>query len=80
MCIRDSVQFEGTHAPTPAEIEFESVDPEFPSCYIEQRMVPKSNVNPVNNTRKTVLTEEEKRHLLMEVEKQQTEFGVNSEK
>ena len=78
--IKAHVQFEGTHAPTPAEIEFESVDPEFPSCYIEQRMVPKSNVNPVDNTRKTVLTEEEKRHLLMEVEKQQTEFGVNSEK
>ena len=78
--IKAHVQFEGTHAPTPAEIEFESVDPEFPSCYIEQRMVPKSNVNPVNNTRKTVLTEEEKRHLLMDVEKQQTEFGVNSEK
>ena len=78
--IKAHVQFEGTHSPTPAEIEFESVDPEFPSCYIEQRMVPKSNVNPVNNTRKTVLTEEEKRHLLMEVEKQQTEFGVNSEK
>ena len=78
--IKAHVQFEGTHAPTPAEIEFESVDPEFPSCYKEQRMVPKSNVNPVNNTRKTVLTEEEKRHLLMEVEKQQTEFGVNSEK
>ena len=78
--IKAHVQFEGTHAPTPAEIEFESVDPEFSSCYIEQRMVPKSNVNPVNNTRKTVLTEEEKRHLLMEVEKQQTEFGVNSEK
>ena len=78
--IKAHVQFEGTHAPTPAEIEFESVDPEFPSCYIEQRMVPKSNVNPVNKTRKTVLTEEEKRHLLMEVEKQQTEFGVNSEK
>ena len=78
--IKAHVQFEGTQAPTPAEIEFESVDPEFPSCYIEQRMVPKSNMNPVNNTRKTVLTEEEKRHLLMEVEKQQTEFGVNSEK
>ena len=78
--IKAHVQFEGTHAPTPAEIEFESVDPALPLCYIEQRMVPKSNVNPVNNTRKTVLTEEEKRHLLMEVEKQQTEFGVNSEK
>ena len=78
--IKAHVQFEGTHAPTPAEIEFESVDPELPSCYIEQRMVPKSNMNPVNNTRKTVLTEEEKRHLLKEVEKQQTEFGVNSEK
>ena len=78
--VKARVQFEGTHAPTPAEIEFESVDPKLPSCYIEQRMVPKSSVNPVNNTRKTVLTEEEKRHLLMEVEKQQTEFGVNSEK
>lgn len=78
--VKARVQFEGTHALTPAEIEFESVDPKLPSCYIEQRMVPKSSVNPVNNTRKTVLTEEEKRHLLMEVEKQQTEFGVNSEK
>jgi len=37
-------------------------------------------MDTLNNTRKTVLTEEEKRHLLMEVEKQQTEFGVNSEK
>ena len=78
--IKAHVQFEGTHAPTPAEIEFESVDPGGPPSNIKQRMVPKSNVNPVNNTRKTVLTEEEKRHLLMEVEKQQTEFGVNSEK
>ena len=78
--IKAHVQFEGTHAPTPAEIEFESVDHEFPTINKKKQIVPKSNVNPVNNTRKTVLTEEEKRHLLMEVEKQQTEFGVNSEK
>lgn len=78
--IKAHVQFEGTHAPTPAEIEFESVDLGGRRSIKKQRMVPKSNMNPVNNTRKTVLTEEEKRHLLMEVEKQQTEFGVNSEK
>lgn len=78
--IKARVQFEGTHAPAPAEIEFESVAPELPSCYIEQRITPEKNTEPVNSIRKTVLTEEEKQQLLMEVEKQQTEFGVNSEK
>ncbi|WP_455585581.1 glycoside hydrolase family 2 protein [Bacteroides sp.] len=76
--VKARVQFEGTHAPAPAEIEFESVASEFPVCFIEQRTVSKKASDLKNGSSGTMLTEEEKRKLLMEVERQQTEFGVGS--
>lgn len=74
--VKAHVQFEGTHAPAPAEIEFESVPSGFTACFIQQRVAPKKPASPVNSSKSTVLTEEEKQKLLLEVEKQQTEFGV----
>lgn len=74
------VQFEGTHAPTSAEIEFESIPCQLPFCHIEQqqdtvlkRVVSDREQDSVNSRR---FSEEEKKQMLDEVEKQQTEFGI----
>ncbi len=76
--VKAHVQFEGTHAPVATEIEFESVPALLPFCFIEQH----ANRSKINNTVKSspqeVLTEEERLQLLLEVERQQTEFGVKS--
>ena len=74
------VQFEGTHAPASAEIEFESIPCQLPFCHIEQqqdsvlkRVVSDREQDSVNSRR---FSEEEKKQMLDEVEKQQTEFGI----
>lgn len=74
------VQFEGTHAPASAEIEFESISCQLPFCHIEQqqdtvlkRVVSDREQDSVNSRR---FSEEEKKQMLDEVEKQQTEFGI----
>jgi beta-galactosidase len=74
------VQFEGTHAPASAEIEFESIPCQLPFCHIEQqqdtvlkRVVSDREQDLVNSRR---FSEEEKKQMLDEVEKQQTEFGI----
>lgn len=69
------VQHEGTHAPTAAEIEFESVPSSLPMCYTEQAApVRKSTAETRRNA--SQLTEDEKRSLLEEVDRQQQEFGI----
>lgn len=75
--VKASVQFPGTHAPTEAELEFSSVPAQFPACYLP------SELNSTNHTATSVttsgaqgMTEAEKRRLLDEVERQQTEFGT----
>ena len=70
------VQFEGTHAPSEAEIEFESIPAEFPFCFVEEQSVVNNKNRNTQGSNATQLTEEEKQKLLEEVEQQQTDFGI----
>ncbi|NDV82018.1 glycoside hydrolase family 2 protein [Bacteroides sp. 51] len=76
--VKARVQFEGTLAPTPAEIEFESIPADLPFCFVEQdrKATPTVATQSNESSNKTVLTEEEKDKMLIEVERQQTEFGA----
>lgn len=77
--VKARVLFEGTLAPTPAEIEFESIAADLPFCFLEQEQIIKGgNTLKEGNKSGTVLSEEEKIKLLNEVEKQQTEFGIGN--
>lgn len=73
--VKAHVQFEGTHAPTAAEIEFESISAEFPFNFIEQQTGIKTGSVINNKSKNAQFTDEQKKKLLDEVEKQQTEFG-----
>lgn len=70
------VQFEGTHAPTSASVEFESISSDFPFCFIEQSATETISVDGTKQNKKMILTDEEKQKVLNEVELQQTEFGT----
>ena len=73
------VLFEGEHAATPAEIEFESVAPSVNMVFSEK---PQINQNQaISGGYQRQMTEEEKKNILNQVELQQTEFGeVKEEK
>ena len=76
--VKARVQYEGTHAPTPADIEFESVPSLLPACFTEQtRQTDAASTakGQSASSEKKILSEEEKQKLLIEVERQQTEFG-----
>ena len=81
--VKAHVQFEGTNAPVATEIELESI-PSERFCYTEEETDAQSAGaglagSPVRTERmagKVVLTEEERQKVLMEVERQQTEFGT----
>jgi len=72
--VKAHVQFEGMQAPTSAEIEFESTASTLPFNFMEQQKGTKNNV-ATGKTKQLQLTDEQKKKLLDEVEKQQTEFG-----
>ena len=77
--VKAHVQFEGTQAPTAAELEFESIPAEFPFCYKEQTIASptmKTGLSERKSEGKVQLTEEERQRVLDEVERQQTEFGI----
>lgn len=78
--VKAHVMFEGTQAPTATEIEFESIPAELPFCYEEKesggRVINTRNGASEIESSKVKLTEEERRKLLDEVERQQTEFGI----
>jgi len=74
--VKAHVQFEGTHAPTSAEIEFNSISSDLLFNYIEQQIGTKTGLKIERIQNKNNLTEEQKKKLLEEVEKQQTEFGI----
>lgn len=79
--VKARVQYEGTHAPSPAEIELESVPASLPFCYLEQQQQSFKAELPASTTGgHTVLQEEEKQRLLQEVERQQTDFGEKHKK
>ncbi|WP_277638481.1 glycoside hydrolase family 2 protein [Bacteroides graminisolvens] len=76
--VKARVQYEGIHAPTPAEIEIESVPSLLPACFTEQtRQTDAASIDKERaaSSEKKILSEEEKQKLLIEVERQQTEFG-----
>lgn len=78
--VKAHVLFEGAQAPTATEIEFESVPAELPFCYeVEEGTEGVINTHRTasdTESSKVKLTEEERRKLLDEVERQQTEFGI----
>ena len=77
--IRAEVQFPGTHAPTPAELDIESVPYEGSYCYINQ--LDKNNSENSNSIVEKhngiVLSAKEKEKMLKEVEQQQADFGIS---
>jgi len=74
--VKARVMFEGTHAPTSAEIEFASVPASFGFCHLPQERRPQNVQNTDSSNRVIQISDEKKRELLKEVEVQQTEFGV----
>ena len=66
--IKAEVQFPGTHAPTPAELEIESVAYDMPMCFTE--------THEANKPHTPTLSEKEKSKMLQEVEAQQADFGI----
>lgn len=78
--VKAHVQFEGTQAPVATELEFESIPTA--DVYVEGvgvselKSVPTvSSSSSANQPIQNTLTEEERQKLLLEVERQQTEFG-----
>ena len=74
--IKAEVEYPGTHAPTAAEIEFESIPAVLPFCHEEQQAGGVQQQTAAAADGKQQLSEEEKRRLLEEVDRQQQEFGV----
>jgi beta-galactosidase len=82
--VKAHVQFEGTQAPTAAEMEFESVPAELPFCYDEKYCISqdtpsltvKATLSENATDGKVQLTEEERQRVLDEVERQQTELSL----
>ena len=74
--IKAQVQFPGTHAPTPAELEIESIPYDMPMCYMESSLSSKSSLSSESRTSSPTLSDEEKAKLLQEVEAQQADFGI----
>ena len=73
--IKAEVQYPGVHAPTPAELEIESIPYDVPMCYTEQSQNIR-HIQHVQNNRKTQLSDAEKNKMLQEVEAQQADFGI----
>ena len=75
--IHGEVQFPGTHAPTPAELEIESVPYDVPMCLASDVSVT-STTSTTSTTRNNspTLSDAEKNKLLQEVEAQQADFGL----
>ncbi len=75
--VRATVLHPGTHAPVPAEITFESVSPSMPMCYDESEATAAlhSSSAPSSNVA-TQMSDEQKRKMLEEVERQQSDFGI----
>ena len=74
--VKAHVQFEGTHAPTAAEIELESIPSSLPFNYLAQKTASDTNNHRKTEKESAKFTDEQKQKMLDEVEKQQTEFGT----
>ena len=79
--VRATVLHPGTHAPTPAEITFESIAPIQPLCFEETTDNGVNGHSDLNgdigkNGKSSNLTDEEKQQMLEEVQQQQADFGI----
>ena len=74
--IKAEVQFPGTHAPTPAELEIESVPYDMPMCYHVRETATSQQHRSNSQQQAPVLSEAEKAKMLQEVEAQQADFGL----
>ena len=75
--IKAEVQFPGIHAPTPAELEIESIPYDMPMCYQESSVSRTSKDSRQSRASSTsTLSDAEKNKLLQEVEAQQADFGI----
>ena len=75
--IKAEVQFPGTHAPTPAELEIESVAYDMPMCFTETHKAHEAHeTHKANKPHTPTLSESEKAKMLQEVEAQQADFGI----
>ena len=74
--IKAEVQFPGTHAPTPAEMEIESIAYDMPMCYLPSETSPSRESRQSRQSRQSTLSEAEKAKMLQEVEAQQADFGI----
>ena len=74
--IRAEVQFLGVHAPTPAELEIESVPYDVPMCYDASETIKSQEPKAKSHQPTSTLSDEEKAKLLQEVEAQQADFGI----
>ena len=72
--IKAEVQFPGIHAPTPAELEIESIPYDVPMCFGETAAP--HHLSPNTRHPSSNLSDEEKAKLLQEVEAQQADFGI----
>ena len=75
--VKAEVQFPGTHAPTPAELEIESVPFDVPMCYHPDESYKAHEAHQTHEANKpATLSDQEKARLLQEVEAQQADFGL----
>ena len=76
--VKAEVQFPGTHAPTPAELEIESVAYDMPMCYSsDTSKTSKTSITNKTSTTSPTLSDAEKAKMLQEVEAQQADFGIH---
>ena len=74
--IHAEVQFPGTHAPTAADLEIESVPAPLPQLFIDQQPATRPVTDKTQRQQSGTLTNEEKARMLQEVEQQQADFGI----
>ena len=74
--IKAEVQFPGVHAPTPAELEIESVPYNVPMCYNISETTVTHHPSSITHQPTSTLSDAEKTKLLQEVEAQQADFGI----
>jgi beta-galactosidase len=73
--VKARVQYEGIHAPTSAELTFETIAPDQEMLFTEKPWKSVAKSAQTEGSKAPFMTEEEKRKALEEVERQQTQFG-----
>ena len=75
--IKAEVQFPGTHAPAPAELEIESIPYNLPMCFDAKETQQARNTHSSQTPQQSsTLSDAEKAKMLQEVEAQQADFGL----